>query len=152
MNNLKLTMNDEYSFQKMMGYHDDPEAMTIDEVRPEISHWANIVGRMLDGENLNADCLNGLDGFLSSLSQADIEYEHPLTEYGYHIGIELCSDFTIYARSQDEADEKAKIEFERANNWLHGVKVDHPFWSSVFTGEFKYLERTDNDCKRIIED
>lgn len=153
MNNLKLTMNDDYSFQKMIGYHDDPAMMTTDDVQSQLSCWADIVGKILDGETINTDYLSGLDGFLKSLSDiADIRYEHPIPTYEYHAGFELYSNFYVRAGSQDEADEKAKVEFSKRECVVRRIKDSNPIINVLFDGVWSYLERNDGSGFRLIED
>lgn len=143
-----LTMNNDYSFQRAIGYQGDPEAMSTDDVKAELARWSEVVRSLLEGEKQNPDLLDGLDGFLAELSKGEVKYEHPLTTYCYHVGFEYYDNFEVVAESQEQADEQALKVF---NAMAEGM----PKRINEAKGCFKYLEQyvPGYGCdKRIYED
>ena len=145
---MKLTMKNNYSFQKVIGYPDDPELMSVPDVKRELARWSEVVGGWMEGEEPSVDQIAGLDGFLSALATSEIEYEEPLKTYGYHAGFEYYDDFEVLAATQEEADEAAEKLFK---SMAEGM----PQRINETKGCFTYLEQHDPryGCdKRIYED
>lgn len=150
---MKLTMKNQYSFQKAMGYCDDPEMMSDEDVAEHITLWQEIVGNIanLNGSTAKRyhDELVQLESFLNELgSCAEIEYEQPLKTYGYHAGFEYYTNFEVIAESQKKADEKALEKFK-------AMADEMPQQINEAKGCFKYLEQYEPDwgCgDRIYED
>ena len=144
---MKLTMKNDYSFQRIIGYPDDPEMMSTDDVKAELKRWAHVIGSWMDGYPVELDQIMGLDGFLSALATEEVEYERPLNTYGYHAGFEYYDNFEVIAESQEQADEQALKLFER-------MKEGMPQRINEAKGCFTYLEQHDPDygCdKRVYE-
>lgn len=145
---MKLTMKNNYSFQKVIGYPDDPEIMSTDDVKEALANWSKIIGLLLMGEKPPLDYIAGLDGLLSALADGEVEYEEPLKTYGYHAGFEYYDNFEVIAESQEQADEAALKLFE-------SMAADMPAKINDAKGCFKYLEQYDPNYgsdKRIYED
>ena len=41
---MKLTMKNDYTFQKVTGYFEDPEMMSVDDVKDELARWSHVIG------------------------------------------------------------------------------------------------------------
>lgn len=145
---MKLTMKNDYTFQKMSGYPDDPEMMSTDDVKEELARWSHVIGSWMEGNEVVLDQVAGLDAFLSALATDEVEYEEPLKTYWYHAGFEYYDEFEVIAESQEEADEKALEKFKTMANEM-------PQQINGSKGCFKYLEQFEPDwgCRdRIYED
>lgn len=145
---MKLAMKNDYTFQRVSGYLDDPEMMSVDDVKAELVRWSETIGSWIDGDEVVLEQVVGLDGFLSALAFGEIEYEQPLKKYGYHAGFEYYDDFEVVAESQEKADEAAMDLFKR-------MKGGMPERINEAKGCFSYLEQFDPGygCdKRIYED
>lgn len=145
---MKLTMKNDYTFQRMSGYPDDPEMMSVDDVKAELARWSHVIGSWMEGDEVVLDQIAGLDGFLSTLATEEVEYEHPLKTYGYHAGFEYYDEFEVIAESQEEADEAALKLFK-------GMADAMPQRINEAKGCFKYLEQFEHGYgshERIYED
>lgn len=135
---MKLTMENDYTFQRMSGYPYDPEMMSTEQVKDELARWSHVIGSWMEGDAIVLDQIAGLDGFLSALATEEVEYERPLKMYGYHAGFEYYHNFEVIAESQEEADAKA---LELFNSMAEGM----PKKINDAEGCFKYLEQYDPD-------
>lgn len=143
---MKLTMKNGYTFQEAIGYPEDPEMMSADDVRAELLRWSEEIGKWADGGELGYEKVWGLDGFLSALA-GEIEYEQPLGKFGYHAGFEYYDNFEVIAESQEQADIQAIKLFKAMRDGM-------PKRINEAKGCFKYLEQHDPSwgCgKRIYE-
>ena len=131
---MKLTMKNDYSFQKVIGYLEDPEAMSTDEVKAELARWSKVIGAWMEGDEPTADQIAGLDGFLSAIATEEVEYERPLIPFKYHAGIEYYLNFEVAAFTQEEADDKAK-------DILEGIKAVLPKEMHGLRGTWTHLEQ-----------
>ena len=107
---MKLTMKNNYSFQKVIGYPDDPELMSVDDVKREFSRWSETIGSWMEGDEVVLDQIAGLDGFLSALAISEVEYDEPILKYEFTADFNYYYPFEVFASSQKEADVKA-VEF-----------------------------------------
>lgn len=108
---MKLTMENQLSFQKAMGYGDDHEAMTPDEVASQIATWRGIVSSLIDG-SMFSDELTQLESFLYELSyKGEVEYEEPLEEYTFLAGFEYYKRFRVVGKSAEDARQMAKYRY-----------------------------------------
>lgn len=108
---MKLTMKNDYTFQKMSGYPDDPEPMSVDDVKSELARWSKIVGSWMEGDEPRVEQIAGLDGFLSALATEEVEYEEPLEEYTFLVGFEYYRRFRVVGKSAEDARQMAKFRY-----------------------------------------
>ena len=124
---MKLTMKNDYSFQKVIGHPDDPEMMSVDEVKDELARWSEVVGSWMEGDEPSVDQIAGLDGFLSALATETVVYEEPYEEYKFFAGFEYYKCFTVMACSVEDARQKAKLKYaeykERLPKLHNGLKL-----------------------------
>lgn len=144
---MKLTMKNQFSFQKAMGYCDDPEMMSDKDVAEHITLWQEIVGNIaqLNGPTAKRyhDELVQLESFLNELgSCAEIEYEEPLDMYEYIYGIEYFKYIYVMASSPEEADRLAeeKVLAMDKSALIDGMRC-YSYW----------LDQNYGNCNRIIE-
>ena len=103
---MKLTFEDQKTFQIAQGYEDDPQMMSDEAVRETLRYWQSAVDKLADKPK-HAD-LAYLASFLGALAESGIEYLEPYKPYEYHMSFETYHPITVMAKSQDEADSKAK--------------------------------------------
>lgn len=108
---MKLTMKDDYTFQSITGYPDDPEMMSTDDVKGELARWSQVIGSWMEGGEVTLDQIAGLDGFLSALATEEVEYEEPLEEYTFVAGFEYYKRFRVFGRSAEDARQMAKCRY-----------------------------------------
>lgn len=101
---MKLTMKDEYSFQRTIGYPEDPEMMSQEDVKAELARWAYVIGSWMEDYPVRIEDILGLDGFLSALAHGEIEYTAP-TKKIYHVQVRKV--MTITAANKVDALEIA---------------------------------------------
>lgn len=145
---MKLMMKNQYSFQKVIGYPDDPELMNPDDVKEELARWSHVIGSWMEGDDVTVDQIAGLDGFLSALATSEVEFEHPIKKFYYHAGFEYYDNFEVIAESQEQADEAAQGLFKAMADGM-------PQRINEAKGCFKYLEQYEPGwgCgERIYED
>lgn len=141
-NEIKLTMNDNYTFQKAEGYEDEPEMNSVEEVRYQLRYWYELLDRMDEQGTLDGDLVQ-LMTFIRNLADSEIEYEHPLQSFDYVAGIEYYRTIRVYACSKEDADELAKARFDN---------LARPMTAGTGYAEgLSYLERDFDDFKRIVE-
>ena len=134
---MKLTMKNNYSFQKAEGYLDDPDMMSVDEVKEQLRYWHSLLEDMDANAQLPSDLVY-LSSFVKSLADGDVEYEEPLKKYGYHAGFEYYDNFEVIAESQEKADEAALKLFKAMAEGM-------PQRINEATGCFEFLEQYDPD-------
>lgn len=119
---MKLTMKDNYSFQKVIGYPDDPEIMSTDDVKEALANWSKIIGSLLMGEKPPLDYIAGLDGLLSALADGEVEYEEPLREYEYTIVFEYSTPLKVMAKDENSAALLAIHEVKQHEKMFESTK------------------------------
>jgi len=144
---MKLTMKNQYSFQKAMGYGDDPVMMDADAVKSHLALWQEIVGSIaqLNGPTAKRyhDELVQLESFLNELgSCSEIEYEQPLETYEYIYGVEYFKYIYVTASSPEEADRLAEQE-------VHAI--ERPAEIDGMSCYSYWLDQSYGNCNRIIE-
>ena len=140
---MKLTMKNNYTFQKVSGYPDDPKMMSTDEVKEELARWAHVIGSWMEGDAVDLCQVVGLDAFLSALATSEVEYEEHLESYRYHAGYEYFNFFDVVAGSQEEADKAANEQFRR-------MRSNMPRRVNESRGVFGYLERNDGSGYLVV--
>lgn len=104
---MKLTMQDQMTFQRVSGYPEDPEYMTDEQVREHLRYWADSLDELLakksEGSVEELD-LELLATFLESLTHADIEYTEPYKEFEFSVQFKCYKQLKIAAKTQDEAN------------------------------------------------
>ena len=139
---MKLTMKNDYTFQKVSGYPDDPKMMSTDEVKEELARWSYVIGSWMEGDRVDLDQIVGLDAFLSALATDEVEYEEPLNEYWFMATFEYQDSFRVVAQSQEQADTAAKGLFESYTTTLP-ARINE-------TRRFgRHLDRIGANAKRI---
>ena len=108
---MKLTMKDNYEFQKMIGYPDDPEPMNTGDVKEELARWSKVIGSWIEGDEIVLDQIVGIDGFLSALATDEVEYEDPCDEFTFIAGFEYYKRFRVVAHSAEDAYQMAKLRY-----------------------------------------
>lgn len=108
---MKLTMKDNYEFQKISGYPDDPEPMSTGDVKEELARWSEVVSSWLCGCEMFHDQIAGLEGFLSALASDEVEYEDPCEEFTFIAGFEYYKRFRVVAHSAEDAYQMAKLRY-----------------------------------------
>jgi len=135
---MKLTMKNDYSFQKAEGYLDDPDTMSVDEVKKQLSYWHDLLEAMDANAKLPSDLVH-LSSFIESLANGEIEYTNPLQEFEYGMAFEYYHRFKVTAKSQEEADEIAKC-LGLSNEQLFR-RVAEPYGKNIYRlddGEYVY--------------
>lgn len=118
---MKLTMKDNYSFQKAEGYLDDPDMMSVDEVKEQLRYWHGI----LEGMDMNAQLpsdLVYLSSFIKSLADGEVEYEEPLHEYEYTIVFEYSTPLKVMAKDENSAALLAIHEVKQHEKMFESTK------------------------------
>ena len=103
---MKLTFEDQKTFQIAQGYEEDPQMMSDEAVRETLRYWQSAVDKLVDKPK-HAD-LAYLASFLGALAESDIEYANPYKRFEYGMAFETFHRFTVMAKDKDEADAKAK--------------------------------------------
>ena len=145
---MKLTMKNDYSFQKAMGYSFDPAMMGVMEVKQELRRLADALEELIDEHDSNwrkYDELTSIQGILRSIADGGIEYTEPFETYEYVYAFEYGNKLEFTAPSQVLADEMATDLF------LNTIAPRMPQSIGESMLNFKWLERLDNSCKRIYE-
>lgn len=120
---MKLTMKNQLSFQKAMGYNDDPEPMSIDEVVHQIALWRETVSALADRGSAFSDELTQLESFLFELSyKSEIEYAEPLDEYEFEVIWQFRTPIRVAAKNQYTARSRAIEYFEKNQQGLAACK------------------------------
>ena len=103
-----LRLHDQTSFQDILGYHDDPDPMSCEQVACEIGRWADELSvAAQDGSGASSDTLADAGAFLRAIAEGDIALSDPLPEYRYIGAVEYAREFTIAAPDAHIADEIA---------------------------------------------
>lgn len=103
-----LRLHDQTSFQDILGYHDDPDPMSCEQVACEIGRWAEELSvAAQDGSGASSDTLADAGAFLRAIAEGDIALSDPLPEYRYIGAVEYARSFTIAAPDAHIADEIA---------------------------------------------
>jgi hypothetical protein len=142
---MNITLYDDYDFQKLMGYLDDPEPMSATEAHEEMQRYGRLLGVLLD--NFDGDCetFNALAFAHNLLIKSAVSYTHPFAKYEYRVGFEYNDILTVRAESQNIADEIAESHF-------HALKDTMPPTCGAFRLTYSYVERADDSCNRIYEE
>lgn len=127
---MKLQLENQYSFQKAMGYGDDPEPMELRHIKEQIAFWAGQLQIDID-DGVVSSGYAGLESFLFELSRGEVSFSNPLREFRYDVEYSAQTSFTVCAGTQEEADElaskfyydhdselRAKAGDDVRNSWL----------------------------------
>jgi len=136
---MKLQLENQYTFQEMMGYGDDPEPMKVEHIKEHIEFWRFKLAQLNDS-GFGNDELVQLEHFLFCLAHdGDVEFAEPLKEYEYQVSFEYFTTFTVAAASEDVADALASKYFMKYDKNLREQAFEHEGnsgWNTVVSRNY----------------
>ena len=117
---MKLMMKDQFSFQKAMGYGDDPEQMTAEETSSHIFGWCKELEKLNESGN-GSDELAQLESFLGELAKGDIEYTEPLKRYEFSVVFNRFTNIEVFGKDEEEAISNARKMFHKNRDELQAI-------------------------------